>query len=60
VIIVCHYTNAGQPAHQLSDKRVSRLMAAIVDAQLVTDLGHAGYLRQELAQAELALSAGHR
>jgi tetrahydromethanopterin S-methyltransferase subunit A len=57
-IIVRHYANAGQPRHQISDCRASRIMAAIVEAQLVSDLNHAGYLGRELAKAEIALRLG--
>lgn len=58
-IILRHYTNDNQPAHQIRDARATRIAAAVVDAGLISQLSHASYLAHELTKAEVALRLGH-
>jgi tetrahydromethanopterin S-methyltransferase subunit A len=59
-LVAEHYTNQGVLDLILDGATPASVMAALIERGLVTRLGHAAYLGQELARAERALRDGAR
>jgi tetrahydromethanopterin S-methyltransferase subunit A len=57
--ILCrHYLADNTPAHEIRSHSGERILLGLLRAELVSQLGHAGYLGAELAKAETALRLG--
>ncbi|RKT47059.1 DUF4346 domain-containing protein [Thiocapsa rosea] len=57
--ILCrHYLKDNTPAHEIRSRSGERILLGLLRAELVSQLGHAGYLGAELAKAETALRLG--
>jgi tetrahydromethanopterin S-methyltransferase subunit A len=57
-MVVQHYRTDNTPAHQVEARGAEAVLQALLRADLITQLSHAGYLGAELAKAETALRLG--
>lgn len=57
-IVVHHYRVDNTPAHRVEARGAEAVLGALLRADLISQLGHAGYLGAELAKAETALRLG--
>lgn len=59
-IVVRHYLPDHTPAHEMRGRAAGSMLLGLLREGLVTQLSHAGYLGEELAKAQAALTLGLR
>jgi tetrahydromethanopterin S-methyltransferase subunit A len=59
-IVLRHYLPDHTPAHEMRGRTAGPMLLGLLREGLVSQLSHAGYLGEELAKAEAALSLGLR
>lgn len=59
-IVVRHYRPDHSPAHEMRGRLAGPILLGLVREGLISQLSHAGYLGEELAKAQVALSLGLR
>jgi tetrahydromethanopterin S-methyltransferase subunit A len=59
-IVVRHYLPNHTPAHEMRGRVAGSMLLGLLREGLVTQLSHAGYLGEELAKAQAALTLGLR
>ncbi|MER5307662.1 hypothetical protein ABT034_07715 [Streptomyces sp. NPDC002773] len=57
-IVLRHYDNALNPRHEMTGVRAESMLLGLLQAGVITDASHAGYLGGELTKAETALRLG--
>src|SRR5690349_18638934 len=59
-IVLRHYLPDHTPAHEMRGRSAGPMLLGLLREELVSQLSHAGYLGEELAKAQAALSLGLR
>ncbi|GAA3009842.1 DUF4346 domain-containing protein [Streptomyces fulvorobeus] len=57
-IVLRHYDNVLTPRHEMTGVRAESMLLGLLQAGVITDASHAGYLGGELTKAETALRLG--